>query len=315
MAAAFATALRMLPDAVLGAVGSRDRAKATVFAAEHDARASYGDYGALAGAEDIDVVYIATPHAMHADNARLFLEAGKPVLLEKPFTLNAAQAEGLIARSRSRKLFLMEAMWTRFVPAVVRLRELIAAGTIGTPQVVIAGGAYIPSVAPEYYLVNRALGGGVLLDAGVYLVSFASMLFGTPTEITGTAELNADGIDVQEAMALRYAQGEVASLYVSMQARQAPAATVLGSEGRIFVHAPIFCPGRLTLSVHGRDDEILELPADGNGYHYQAIEVMQCLRAGATESATMPLAETLEILRTLDALRAHFGVTYPGEST
>lgn len=315
MAGAFATALRALPDAELRAVASRSPDAAARFAAAHGIHVGHAGYEALAGDPDIDVVYVATPHARHARDALLCLAAGKAVLLEKPFTINAGEAAAVIAAARGRGLFVMEAMWTRFVPAMVALRRLLAEVAIGTPQLLVAGGAYIPDAAPGHYLLERTLGGGVLLDAGVYLVSLASLIFGAAVDVHGTATLNDDGIDVQDAMALRYAAGGVANLYVSLRARQSPAATLLGSEGRLTVHPPVFCPDRLTLARSGADEQVIEAPHTGSGYQYQAVEVMRCLREGRTESETMPLAESLAIMRTLDELRRRFGVRYPGEGT
>jgi predicted dehydrogenase len=309
----FAQALARLPDAEVAAVGSRAAEGAARFAGRFGIARPHASYAALVADPDVDVIYVATPHAFHAEHALLCLEAGKPVLCEKPFTLNAHETERVIAAARAKRLFLMEAMWTRYVPAIVRLRELLAAGAIGEPQLLIAGGAFIPEFNPEFYLFNRALGGGVLLDAGVYLVSLASMVFGQPDRILGHGVVNDTGIDEHDAIILGHPGGAIASLYVSLRARRPPDALLLGADGRIEVHAPIVCPRRLTLQRTGAEPEVIEPDFEGDGYHYQAIEVMRCLRAGALESPVMPLAETLSVMRTLDAVRAQLGLRYPTE--
>lgn len=313
IARAFAADLTKLPDAALQAVGSRTRDGAERFGEAFGVPRRYGSYETLVADPDVDIVYVATPHAQHAGNMLMALQAGKAVLCEKPFTINAAQAERVIAEARARKLFLMEAMWTRFLPAVTRLRRLLTDEVIGTPQLLLAGGGFIPEYDPGFYLFDPALGGGVLLDAGVYLVSYASMLLGPPTTVKGIGVVGSHGVDEQDAIILGHASGAIASLYVSLRIRRSPDVTLLGSRGRILVHPPLFSPSELSVSVDGQSDLQLELPFAGKGYHYQAAEAMRCLHAGDIESAAMPLDETLEIMRTLDRLREQFPLRYPME--
>ncbi len=313
MAEAFARCLKEVEDAELVAVGSRASESAAAFAVRHAARNAYAGYEEVAADPEVDVVYIATPHALHRDNTLMSLRSGKAVLCEKPFAINATEAAAMIEEARDRGLFLMEAMWTRYVPAVVKLRELLAEGAIGEVQLIIAGGAYQPAPDPEFYLFRPELGGGVLLDAGVYLVSMASMIFGSPSRIAAVGRLTAQGIDEQEGVLLEHEGGGIANLYVSLRAQSPPDMTLLGSAGRIHVHPPIFAPKRLTLTRYDGDDEILELPFAAEGYQFQAQEVGACLRGGRLQSTVMPLDETLHIMQTMDAIRDQLGLRYPME--
>lgn len=312
MARDFAAGLRHAPDLELIAIGSRQRASAEQFGNEFDVTRRFDNYAALAADPDVELVYIATPHAMHCRNSLMCLDAGKAVLCEKPFAINAAETREIIELARSKNLFLMEAMWTRYIPAIVRLRELLASGRIGKPQLMIAGGAYLPDFDPDFYLFRRELGGGVLLDAGVYLVSMASMVFGSPESVLATGSLGPTGVDEHDGVLLEHADGSTAHLYVSLRARASPTVTVLGERGQIFVHAPMFAPSRLTVTVDGEDDTI-DLPFPGNGYQFEAQEAARCIRAGFTESEIMPLDETLAIMSSMDDIRRQIGLVYPTE--
>lgn len=313
MAEAFARCLKEVEDAELVAVGSRTSESAAAFAARHAARHAHADYASVADDAEVDVVYVATPHSLHRDNTLMSLRAGKAVLCEKPFAINANEAASMIEEARARGLFLMEAMWTRYVPAVVRFRELLAEGAIGEAQLMVAGGAYQPAPDPDFYLFRPELGGGVLLDAGVYLVSMASMIFGPPSSVAAVGTLAQQGIDEQEAILLAHEAGGIATLYVSLRAQSAPDMTVLGTAGRIHLHPPIFAPRRLTLTRYDGTDETFELPFAAEGYQFQAEEVGACLRAGRLESTLMQLDETLGIMQTMDAIRDQLGLRYPME--
>jgi predicted dehydrogenase len=236
------------------------------------------------------------------------------VLCEKPFAINAEQAARMIRLARAGNLFLMEAMWTRYVPAVVRLRELLAEGVLGRVSVMVAGGAFMPPFDPDNYLFRPELGGGVLLDAGVYLVSWASMLFGTPTRVLATGRLGASGVDEHDAVLLDHDDGAVAQLYVSLRAKCAPEVLLVGEHGSIRVHPPLFAPRALTVSLAGAEEKTITLPFEGNGYQFEAEEAAACIRSGRTESTLMPLDESLAIMGTLDAIRRQIPMVYPMES-
>lgn len=313
IAGSFAVALNSLKDAELYGVASRSTEKAVAFSREYSVTKSFHGYESLAADPHIDVIYIATPHSLHKENSLMCLQHGKAVLCEKPFTINAMEAGTVIDYARERQLFLMEAMWTRFIPAAIRLKELVADKTIGDIRYLFAGGAFLPEFDPDFYLFRKDLGGGALLDAGVYLVSLASWLLGCPDKIRCAGRLSERGIDEHEAMLLEYDSGAIAGLYVSMRTRSSPDITVLGSKGKIYVHPPLFCPSRITLSLFDEEEIEITLPFDVNGYQFEAMEVQRCLREGQTESAVMPLDETLGIMRMMDEIREQFGLKYPME--
>jgi predicted dehydrogenase len=309
----FAGALKQLPGAELVAIASRSLEKAREFAYEFDVPYLFSRYEELAGDKHVEVVYVATPHAAHKDNALLCLAAGKAVLCEKPFTINAAQAREVIAFAREKKLFLMEAMWTRCFPAMNQLGQLLRAGAIGDARMLHADFGFRAEFKPDGRLFNPALGGGALLDIGVYPVALASFIFGSPKTVSGLAHLGPTGVDEEAAMVLQYERGQLAVLSTSIRTTTPQEAVVLGTAGLVRIHAPWWKPTSLTLCVEGRPDERLRLPVHGEGYQLEAAEVMRCLRDGLLESPFMPLDETVSIMETLDKLRALWGLRYPME--
>jgi predicted dehydrogenase len=313
IARTFATALTFLPEAELVAVGSRASASANEFADRFGVPHRHADYAGLANDPDVDVVYVSTPHTFHQENTLLCLQAGKAVLCEKPFTINAAEAEEVINLARAKRLFLMEAMWTRFLPSMVKVRQLLSDGVIGEVRMLTADFGFRASFDPQGRLFDPELGGGALLDVGVYTVSLASMVLGTPSRITGMAHLGATGVDEQSAMILGYDQGQLAILSAAVRTSTPQAALIAGANGFISLHPQWWKPTRLTLSVTGRADEVIEMPFTGNGYNYEAAEVMRCLCAGKLESEVMPLDETLAIMKTMDQIRNQWGLKYPME--
>ncbi|MBW1674920.1 MAG: Gfo/Idh/MocA family oxidoreductase [Deltaproteobacteria bacterium] len=242
------------------------------------------------------------------------LNHGKHVLCEKAFSINAKQAQEMVDLAREKKLFLMEAMWTRFFPIHVRIRELLEEGVIGT-----ANGITINFLAkPPFDLKNRFfdlnLGAGVLLDTASYGVSWASSLFGEPEAVTGLASFGESGADYQTSLVLRYSMGELVCLMSSQISYDDKDAVLFGNTGKIVVHSPWYKPIKMTLHVEGKDPELISLPLDGyNGYEYEAMEVMNCIKAGKTESDIMPLDETLSIMKTLDSVRNQWGHKFPFE--
>ncbi|OQA19429.1 MAG: 1,5-anhydro-D-fructose reductase [Chloroflexi bacterium ADurb.Bin360] len=341
----FARGLRDLPDAQLVAVGSRTAESAERFGRAFDVSHCHADYRALAEDPDVDVIYIGTPHPFHAENTLLCLRAGKAVLCEKPFALNAAEARMVIAEARTRRLFLMEAMWMRYLPAMVQVRRWLAEGVIGEVRMVVADFGFRAPFDPHSRLLDPALGGGALLDVGIYPVSLAFMVLGTPARVTGAAHLGVTGVDEQSAWIFEYPQGQLAVLSAAVQTTMPTEARILGTKGAIHIHAPMYRPERLTLTRKGLPEFPSRLPAGikslgrtlglnhlwkrlrraggsdyhfplhGNGYNYEADEVAHCMREGRLESAIMPLDETLVIMETLDQLRAQWGLVYPGEAT
>ena len=309
----FATAVKAIPDAEIVAVGSRDRQRANAFADTFDVPHRHGSYVELANNPEVDVVYVATPHPFHKACAMLCLEAGKAVLCEKPFTVDAEQAETLIACAGKHQQFLMEAMWTRFIPVMVKVREWLADGVIGEPRMLTADfGNRVVLTAENMKgrLFAPELAGGALLDIGVYTVSLASMVFGVPTQITSLAHIGETGIDEQAAILLSYDAGQIASLSCAITTRTSQDARIFGTEGAI--HIPNFSGATsATLEVLGKDPLQLEIPFTENGFEYQVLEVINCLRAGKLESDVMPLDESLSIIKTMDVVRAQWGLEYP----
>ncbi|MDH6698000.1 Gfo/Idh/MocA family protein [Streptomyces griseoviridis] len=317
IAAAFTGALVDLPDAEVVAVASRTEASAKGFAERFGIPRAYGDWASLAADEDVDVVYVATPHSAHRAAAGLCLEAGRNVLCEKAFTLNAREAEELVALARGRGSFLMEAMWMYCHPLVRRLKALVDDGAIGEVRTVQADFGLAGPFPPSHRLRDPAQGGGALLDLGVYPVSFAQLLLGEPSEVVARAVLSDEGVDLQTGTVLSFDSGALATLHCSLTGGTPVAASITGSAGRIDVPDGFFFPERFVVHRDGRDpEEFTADPADGprDTLRHEASEVMRALRAGERESPLVPLDGTLAVMRTLDTIRERIGVRYPGEA-
>ena len=315
IAGVFAEGLSWLPDAEIVAVGSRNASSASRFADRHGIPLRHPSYEELAQDSEVDVVYIATPHPYHKDHVLLSLSADKAILCEKPLTINAAESEAVISTARDKNLFLMEAMWSRFLPAVAEVRNLLSGAVIGDVLILMADFGFRADNDPAGRMYNPALGGGALLDVGIYPVSLASMILGPPDRITSLAHIGETGVDEQAGILFGYETGAMAVSYLTIKAGSPTEATLIGSKGRIQLHAQpgLFRPYKLTLSLEGEEDRIIDAPFEGNGYHYEAVEVMRCLRTGKTESEIMPLDESLSIIRTLDEIRKQWGLKYPME--
>jgi predicted dehydrogenase len=309
----FADGLSVLPDAELVAVGSRSQATADSFAQQYNVPRAYDSYEALVQDDEVDVIYIGTPHNFHMENTLLCLEAGKAVLCEKPFAINTSEAQTMVDSARAKGLFLMEAMWTRYLPIMVKVRELMAAGAIGEMRMITADFGYRAQFNAQARHFNPNLGGGALLDVGIYPLSLAYMILGQPRRISSMAELGQTGVDEQSAFILGYEGGEMAVLTTAVRTNTPHEATILGTNGRLKIHTPWWVPTTMTLSVNGKEDEEIHLPYEGNGYNYEAAEVMRCLREGKLESDIMSLDESLQIMQTMDEIRAQWGLKYPME--
>ncbi len=338
----FAMGLKYLPDAQLLAIGSRNKESAKEFASTFNVHRQYSSYEKLVEDRDIDVVYIATPPSLHRNHCLLCLDAGKAILCEKPFTLNASQAIDVVTRAREKRLFCMEAMWMRFLPALQKLPSIVEKENIGELCALFANFG----VPTPYDLSNRPynpeLGGGALLDLGVYLISLASLLFGKPEHVTSQSIIAHGGIDEQTTVVLSYQTGKIATLYASLKTAPSNEAIILGTEGEIRIHAPFYRPHRISIkrfsghkarampgpgkfpfikqklpflqdqyyrlerylpSYIKEKTHTVVLPFKGNGYNYEAEEVMCCLRNGKIESSIMSLDETIEIMRVMDIVR------------
>ncbi len=312
IARAFANALQDTPGAILAGVASRGIDGARAFAADFGDAAAFGSYQALADAPGIDIVYIATPHPMHAENAMLALNGGKAVLCEKPFTMNRRQAERIVALARAKKLFLMEAMWTRFTPALAAVRDILASGEIGEPRQVICDFGFAAPQDPAHRVNNRALGGGALLDLGIYPLSIAAALLGPVAAVVAQAEMGPTGVDLQTAFSMRHEGGGMSVCSCSLNARTPAELTVSGTLGHVRMNTMFHRATTVTVTTEAAARTIAT-PYLGNGYVHEAIEAGRCMRAGLLESDAIPLHETLHLMGVLDDIRAQIGLRYPAD--
>jgi predicted dehydrogenase len=345
IAGEFAKGLKSVPQAQLLGVASRKAANAKTFSQIFQLPRFYNSYEELVQDPDIDVVYIGTPNYTHKDLSILCLEAGKPILCEKPFTVNAAQAQEVIQVARRQKLFCMEAMWMRFMPLVQQVKTMIEQGKIGKVRMLTADFGYVVKGNSSHVDLNR--GGGVLLDRGVYGLSLAYYLLGEPSGMQTLANLSATGVDEQSAVLLNYAEGTLAVLAQSLCTESSNQAMIMGDKGRITLNRLFIMPEKLSftqfpeatdnsfssplkplsgqqkllakvkqnplirqayLSLKGslNSETSTVKPLVGNGYNYEAAEVVRCLQNGELESKIMPLDETLKIMETMDWLRSQW---------
>lgn len=313
IASAFAADLALLPDAEVVGVGSRSQQAADRFGDRFGIARRYATYEQLVADPDVDAVYVSTPHPMHHGAALLAIRAGKAVLVEKPFTINTAEARDLVAEARSRGTFLMEAMWTRFLPHVVKVRELLAAGRLGDVRSVLADHGQWFAKDAEHRIFAPVLGGGALLDLGIYPISFASMILGRPTKITAVSDQAFTGVDAQTSVLLQYDGGEQAVLFTSVETRSPNRAAINGTEARIEIDGVFYSPSNFRVIDRDGGVERFDVAHQGHGLRHQAAEVGRCLREGRTESAILTLDETVAIMETLDEVRRQIGLRYPSE--
>jgi predicted dehydrogenase len=298
---------------VLHAVAARDEARAARFAQEHGVERVHRDYRALVEDDDLDVVYIATTHAQHHEQALLALRAGRPILVEKAFTLTAKQAADVVAEARAQQLFCMEAMWMRMHPLVRDAVRRVKAGDIGDVLAVHAELSRYFEYDPAHRLFDLAAGGGALLDLGVYPATFAWLILGLPDTIQATATLAPTGADMTTALQWGYAAGPVAQIFSSAAATTPAAGLITGTDGWIRIEGRIHHPSAITVHTSSGEQVVTAGRPRGNGYQLQAAEVARCLRAGLLESPLVPLDETVGILAVLDESRRQLGVRYAAD--
>jgi predicted dehydrogenase len=304
IAATLTADLELTDSGRVVAVGSRHQESADRFADQFGIPHRHSSYADLVTDPDVDVVYVATPHPMHHADARLALDAGRPVLVEKPFTMNAAEAHDLVDTARAKGLFLMEAMWTRFLPHMAEVRRLIADGSLGDIVTVVADhGQWFPK-DPNSRLFDPGLGGGALLDLGVYPVSFASMILGAPDRIVAMIDPAFSGVDGQTSMLFGYTNGAQAVLTCTSSARTPTRAAIAGTDARIEIDGDFYAPTSFTLVPRDGTPSRFAQAHRGRGLHHEADEVARCLREGLLESPLMPLDETISIMQTMEAVLA-----------
>jgi predicted dehydrogenase len=304
IAATFARDLQLIDEGEVVSVGSRRQESADAFGDAFNVARRYDSYEALVADPEVDAVYVGTPHPMHFENASLALKHDKPVLVEKAFTMTATEARDLVALARSKNLFMMEAMWTRFLPHVVALRDLIARGVLGELVMVEADHGQWFDPDPNFRLFAPELGGSAMLDLGVYPVSFASMLLGPPARMVSMVDPAFTGVDGQASMIFGYDSGAQALLTCTSRARSAIRACITGTEARVEIDSDFYAPTSFRLIT--RTGEVTEYDFDvaPRGLRFEAIEVARCLEAGLGESPVMPLDETVSIMETMERVMA-----------
>jgi predicted dehydrogenase len=322
IAAKFVADLSLLPDAEVVAVGSRSADGAENFGDRFRIDRRHASYADLVADPEIDAVYVATPHPFHAEHALQAIAAGKPVLVEKPFAMNACEARRVVEAARAAGVFCMEAMWTRFLPHMIRLRELLAEGTLGEILALSADQGMRFTPDPDHRLFAPELGGGALLDLGIYPFSFASMVLGVPETVRASATPAFTGVDQTTSAVLTYSSGAHAVLLCTSAAATPMRAWVAGSQGRVEIDRPWYQASSFTLTRSDGSIERYETPpgvvqqlAQGpaKGMRFEAAEMGRCLRAGLLESPLMPLDETVSIIGTLDEVRDQIGLSYSTE--
>lgn len=305
IAQTFASDIARIDQGVVVAVGSRDLERGREFAERFGVAHYYDSYEELVGDPEVEAIYVATPHPMHRRDALLALGAGKHVLVEKAFAMSADEAREIVSAARGAERFAMEAMWTRFLPHVVEVRRLLADGAIGPVVAVHADHGKWFEKDPTHRLFAPELGGGALLDLGVYPVSFASMVLGTPHRVEALVDPAFTGVDGQTSMLFGYEGGAHAVLTCTSRARSASRASIVGEEGRIEIEGDFYAPTSFDVVSRTGTTSRYEFVVEGRGLQFQAIEVHDCVRAGRRESSVMPLDETISIMETMDQVLAH----------
>lgn len=303
-----------VPNARVHAVASRSLDKAQAFAAQYGAPIAVGSYKELLSVENLDIVYIASPHSEHYANALMCLEARIPVLCEKPFTVNATQLHKLVQVARAQKVFLQEAIWTRFHPAVQLVQDEIAKGTIGEIVHLSADFGYAASPDPLARWFNPALTGGSLMDIGIYPLFIAKLLLGNPAKIQSVGVLTDQGVDMNTSMALSYASGATASLFSTFKTNTATTCHIFGTKGNILMHGRFHETKALSIALETGEQHTYATERLGYGYSYEAVDAQRCLAEGKTENDKLDLNFSLELMAILDTVRGQIGVVYPEDN-
>ena len=312
IATEFAADLQLLDDAAITSVASRSPERAEEFGERFGIPNRHGSYGALAADPDVDVVYLANVQASHAADTIAFLDAGKHVLCEKPLALNERQVTAMIDAAQRNGRFLMEALWSRFLPAYVELRRLLADGAIGTPLLVEGDFGFALPVDPSHRLYDNAAGGGCLLDLGIYPLQLATTVLGRAVIVAATGYVGETEVDEHAVVSLTHESGAISVSQASIRVGLANRARIAGTNGVIELPAMMARPVHVDVTA-GDSVTRVDTPYEGNGLRFQAVEVHRCLRAGEMESPVMPLAESQHLASIMDRARAQIGVRYPAD--
>ncbi len=310
----FAEALEILPQAELVAVASRTQQKAKEFADKYNIPKAYPSYKELANDPNVDIIYVGTPHTFHLENSIMCMRNGKSVLCEKAFAINADEAREMVRVAREENVFLMEAMIPRHIPLIKKVLQWINSGKIGDVRMVKASRCSRGNFPDEARQLNPKLGGGSLLDVGVYVISFASMIFQkSPVKSIGLSHIGEIGSDEQGVAILKYDKGEIADLSFALRTEAVNEAYILGTEGYIKLHDLFAVPTKASLVIDGKELETLEEPIIGNALNYEAEEVMRCMEEGVKESPFMPLNESIQIMEIMDEIRKPWNLVYSND--
>lgn len=309
----FASDIQFVENTEIIAVGSRRKEDAERFGKKFGIPHRHGSYAELAADSDVDVVYIGTPHSLHHENTLLFLNAGKSVLCEKPFAINAKQAQEMIDAARKNNVFLMEAHWSYFMPGIKEMLRLVREGMIGKVKMIDAAFCYYKEYNPKDLAFDPNLGGGGLLDVGVYPLALAHMIAGFPVEVKGFWIPTPDGVDAVNALLCRFENGALGQLTSGVNLKRPVEALITGEKGWIKLAQPFYKGENMTIKIGDAEPKTYRFPVKGGGYGYEAAEVVRCLQEGKKESSVVSLDVTLKMMQLLDSIRADWGVKYPME--
>jgi len=311
IASKFAKALQVAGNSELYAVGSRDITKAQKFASNFNIPNAYGSYEELLQDAEIDVIYVATPHNLHLEHTLLALDHQKHVLCEKPMGVNQKEVKIMMEKASEKNLFLMEAMWSRFLPNIIKTKELVASGTIGDVKLLTAFFSILSKYGPEHRHFNLDLCGGTVLDTGIYNIFLSLLLLGKPKSITAAAALSEQGCDNSCSYTFNYDHDTLAVMYSSFLANSPIVAEIHGTKGKILLEHIWFCPGKVKLIHQDGSEETFDFDIESNGYQFEAEEVANCILAGKTQSDIWSLNDTLQLVEAMDTIRKQCGIVYP----
>jgi predicted dehydrogenase len=312
IATGFAEAMELVAGGSIVAVGSRSQERADAFGNRFDIARRHGNYEALAADPEVDVVYVATPQSRHAEDTTMFLQAGKHVLCEKPFALNSTQAQAMIDEARRQNLFLMDAVWSRFLPAYQVLGDLLREERIGDPLMVEADFGFRSPPSLENRLFRPELGGGGLLDLGIYPLQLCSLVLGNPVGVVADGVIGETDVDEQVAAIVRHPEGRLGVIKAALRVNMTCRARITGTDGVIELPAMMHCPDSVNVASSAGIEEI-DCTYEGNGLRFEIEAVGACIDAGKSESQLMPLDETLVLISTLDSIRQQIGFRFPTE--
>lgn len=309
----FAHDINLHKGSILYAVASRNNDTALYFKDKYNSVLSFSSYKELAKCSDVDVVYIATPHVFHYENTMMCLREGKHVLCEKPMSMNAKQSKEMVALAKSKNLFLMEALWTRFIPSTIKVIELIRDNEIGEIKSIKADFGFEAKLRTKNRLFDNKLGGGSLLDIGIYPIFISLLLLGLPKSFIAKATIDENNVDTSFKTTFDYGNKIESALESTFEKQTPTEAIIIGDNGSIKIHSQFHCSNKITLYKEGESDRIINSNIVGNGYYHEIEEVVNCLKNNFTESEKLSLSFSLELIELLDKIRNRIGLKYDSD--